>query len=99
MTTELALVFCIALASGLVYIKLWGVFKNTTASGFGLLSCFPIIYAGLGLDNSVIPLTATLTLALTSFVYWFDDVVGLRPIIRLLLSLSAGFIIFFEVWL
>jgi UDP-N-acetylmuramyl pentapeptide phosphotransferase/UDP-N-acetylglucosamine-1-phosphate transferase len=95
---SLDIVFLIAistLSTGLAYRNLWRHFnEHAVPKGFGVF--LPIIllislFKGNYSDHLVIIFSL---ISFFSFIYWLDDLYGLNPILRIILSFATGVLLY-----
>ena len=85
-----------ALVLAVLYINFW---KRTfglalVPTGYGLILPFFWILTGYLAEFPSYLQLASLCLLLATLIYWFDDLFGLKPLIRMFLSIVSGAIIF-----
>ena len=86
-----AITFLVTLIAGFTYRRLWLAVKpNVVPTGFGVLSCLPILAALTIAAPSSGLINAGVVLALASLGYWIDDVSDLSAKIRIVIAMLAG---------
>lgn len=85
-------VFALTFVAGAIYCRIWRRLRGleVTPSGFGVLLSIVVLSAGIVADIPDKLLAAFVVVLLTSFVYWFDDLVELSAWLRILISFAAG---------
>lgn len=75
-----------------IYIKIWKKISKKTPTGVGFFLVIPLIYFLLEFD---LKLFYSISLILFSFIYFFDDLIGLNFLWRILLQILTAVIIYF----
>jgi UDP-N-acetylmuramyl pentapeptide phosphotransferase/UDP-N-acetylglucosamine-1-phosphate transferase len=86
-----------AYLGGKTYIYLWNKSKivTTTPSGFGiLLPLFILMLTHINFLDWTSELVCILIIFFASLIYWLDDLLHLRPWIRVFIAFSSGVLLF-----
>ena len=76
-----------------IYIKIWKIISKKTPTGVGFFLVIPLIYFLFEFD---LKLFCSISLILFSFIYFFDDLIGLNFLWRILIQLLTSVIIYFS---
>ena len=76
-----------------IYIKIWKKISKKTPTGVGLFLIIPLLYSLLEFD---LKLFYSISLILFSFIYFFDDLIGLNFLWRILIQILTSVIIYFS---
>ena len=76
-----------------IYIKIWKIISKKTPTGVGFFLVIPLIYFLFEFD---LKLFCSISLILFSFIYFFDDLIGLNFLWRILIQIITSVIIYFS---
>jgi UDP-N-acetylmuramyl pentapeptide phosphotransferase/UDP-N-acetylglucosamine-1-phosphate transferase len=76
-----------------IYIKIWKKISKKTPTGVGFFIIIPLLYFLFEFD---LKLFYSISLILFSFIYFFDDLIGLNFLWRILIQILASVIIYFS---
>ena len=76
-----------------IYIKIWKKISKKTATGVGFFLVIPLIYFLFKFD---LKLFYSISLILFSLIYFFDDLIGLNFLWRILIQILTSAIIYFS---
>ena len=76
-----------------IYIKIWKKILKKTPTGVGFFLVIPLIYFLFEFD---LKLFCSISLILFSFIYFFDDLIGLNFLWRVLIQILTPVIIYFS---
>ena len=76
-----------------IYIKIWKKISKKTPTGVGFFLIIPLLYFLLEFD---LKLFYSISLILFSFIYFFDDLIGLNFLWRILIQILTSVIIYFS---
>jgi len=76
-----------------IYIKIWRKISKKTPTGVGFFLIIPLLYFLLEFD---LKLFYSISLILFSFIYFFDDLIGLNFLWRILIQNLTSVIIYFS---
>lgn len=75
-----------------IYIKIWKEISKKTPTGVGFFLIIPLLYFLFKFD---LKLFYSISLILFSFIYFFDDLIGLNFLWRILIQILTSVIIYF----
>jgi len=75
-----------------IYIKIWKKISKKTPTGVGFFLIIPLLYFLLEFDLN---LFYSISIILFSFIYFFDDLIGLNFLWRILIQILTSVIIYF----
>ena len=76
-----------------IYIKIWKEISKKTPTGVGFFLIIPLLYFLFEFD---LKLFYSISLILFSFIYFFDDLIGLNFLWRILIQILTSVIIYFS---
>lgn len=76
-----------------IYIKIWKKISKKTPTGVGFFIIIPLLYFLFEFD---LKLFYSISLILFSFIYFFDDLIGLNFLWRILIQILTPVIIYFS---